>query len=264
MKTANDLNNMIESVTGIYDVLCINGRSKIPSYGKPFMRETKDRLQALLNKEGVGLYELELSSAIDFLMPSTTDFSRSWIGRKVANQIHKNNPSVVTLGCSTGLEVYWIIHFILKKGLLLKNTKVRGIDINFKALETARSGVYNKYYFDTSFYNTRGVEDVIIVDETNNTVRFPNSLKEYADFIQANILDSNCFDSIGLVNLDIVVLMNVLKYMNPNAIQQVLLNVNKVISVGGTLITDTNTFNIVKDHPNFDPIGTHELKCIGK
>jgi len=264
MEDQEDVNRIIEKITGIYDILCIDGRQKLPSFGKPYMRQAPNRLQALLNKEGINIKELGISTAIDFFMPSTTDFSRSWVGNLVAQYVNHDNPKIVTFGCSTGLEIYWIIHFLLKKGTLLSTTKIIGVDINSKALEIARSATYSKYYFDGSFYNKDGVEDVLLVDESLGTVCFPDHFKKSAEFLQGNLLDPNCFRVLEFENLDIIVLMNVLKYMNSSAIQQVLEIVNHSIRIGGILITDVYTFDIVSAHPNFESIGKYALKCISK
>lgn len=247
-KQPNDLNDELEAVTGVQDPLSLRGLFPIPYFG--YDPNIRDRLATLLELEGVTLDQLSLCRAIDFLMPSTTDFCRTWVGERVAALVKAPDPKIVTLGCSTGLEVYWIAHFLRQRGLLSDAGRVMGVDVNASALRIAASGKYDKTFFDASFRRSGPVE-ALSINETNRTVEFNDALKNSVRFGHANFLDLDALRGLGLADLDIVVLMNVLKYLNPQAQNTVLSNAATVLRKGGLLFTDISTLEIVETHPAF-------------
>lgn len=255
MRTAEDLNIAIEDQTGIPDALCVSTRCSMPLFGYPHLGDSHDRLAALLRTEAVNLPTLELRRAINFLMPSTTDFGRSWVGERVVKFVESPDPRIVTLGCSTGLEVYWIAHSLKKQGLLSETGKIMGVDVNEDALEIARHGEYDKFFFDGSFHEgENGARQALVVDERQQKVRFREDLKLYVNFSQGNLVSLESLVSLGLKDMDIVVLMNVLKYMNPAAQQKALANVKEILREGSILYTDVYTCDLVAEHDSFVPV----------
>jgi chemotaxis methyl-accepting protein methylase len=258
MPSPEDLNATIEQVTGIEDVLCLGSRRGGPYFGFDPSREG-DRLKLLLEQEGVDIERLRLQDAINFLMPSTTDFFRPWIGSEIAKLVQAPDPRIVTLGCSTGLEVYSIAHFLRERNLLSLKGKIRGVDVNQKAVDIAKCGVYkleDRYYFDRLKPNNLwgACHESVIFDEGTQTIRFSEEIKSHVDFAQANLLDQKSLRSLGLVNMDIVVIMNVLKYMTPWAQQEVLTNVNAIMREDGILYIDKYTRDLVVKHTYFTPV----------
>jgi chemotaxis methyl-accepting protein methylase len=248
--TPEVLNEKVEEISGIPDILGLHSSNRNrPLFGYKEMQGMRSRFEALLHKCG---QEVDLTTAINFLMPSTTDFSRSWIGEKVADVISKKDPKVVTLGCSTGLEVYWIAYCLLKKGMLSENTKVKGVDINSEALRIARSGVYEKRYFDQGCITKDEAKKALLIDE--NKVSFVDSLKRHVEFLQGNITDIHSMTSLGLESVDVVLVMNVLKYMTRSAIDTVLENISSIISSDGVLFTDIYSFQTVAECAIFEPM----------
>lgn len=262
MRTAEDLNRAIEEQTGVQDPLCNDKNSWIgmPLFGWRELNGSRNRLTALLSSEGIDLPRLELRRAINFLMPSTTDFGRSWVGEKVAKFVESPDPRIVTLGCSTGLEVYWIANFLKKRGLLSERGKIMGVDVNESALEIARRGEYDKEHFDRKFYDRdSGAIEALVVDEVEQRVRFRDDIKPHVNFVQGNIINLESLVSLGLRDMDIVVLMNVLKYMSQAAQQRALANVKAILREGGILYTDVYTCDLVSEHDSFAPID--ENRC---
>ncbi len=266
MRTAEDLNRAIEKRTGISDALCILTRYSMPLFGCPDLKGSRDRLAALLGTEAVDLPTLELKRAINFLMPSTTDFGRSWVGESVAKFVKSPDPRIVTLGCSTGLEVYWIAHFLKGQSLLSERGKIMGVDVNESALKIARSGEYDKKNFDMSFYDEEsGAIEALTIDEEKQRVRFRSDLKPHVDFAQGNLINLRSLVSLGLEGMDIVVLMNVLKYMSPFAQQRALANVKKILREGGIFYTDGYTGDyLLAGHDSFVPVDENQgaFRCV--
>lgn len=265
MRTAEDLNRAIEDQTGIPDALGVSTGRSMPLFGYPHLGNSHDRLAALLRTEAVNLPTLELRRAINFLMPSTTDFGRSWVGEVVVKFVESPDPRIATLGCSTGLEVYWIAHSLKKQGLLSETGKIMGVDVNESALEIARRGEYDKKHFDRSFYDREsGVMEALTVDEAEQRVRFRRDLKPHADFTHGNLLNLESLFSLGLKDMDIVVLMNVLKYMNPAAQQKALANVKEILREGSILYTDVYTCDLVAEHDSFVPVddSNRAFRCV--
>lgn len=267
MRNVKDLNREIECEVGVKDALCVgrNAWRGIPLFGHRYLNGSRDRLGALLRTEGVDLPSLELRRAINFLMPSTTDFSRSWVGERVAQFVESPDPRIVTFGCSTGLEVYWIAHFLKKQGLLSERGKIMGLDVNQSALEIARHGEYDKKYFDRGFYEREsGAAEALIIDELQQKVRFRDDLKSHVNFAQGNLINLESLNSLGLENMDVVVLMNVLKYMSPVAQQKALAGVKVILREGGIFHTDVYTSDLVLAHDSFAAIDDTRcaFKCV--
>lgn len=247
-KQPHDLNYELETATGVRDPLSLRGSFQIPYFG--WAPNIRDRLTALLELEGVPLEQLPLNRAVDFLMPSTTDFTRTWVGEEVTKLVNAPDPKIVTLGCSTGLEVYWIAHFLRQSGLLSDEGRVTGVDVNASALRIAASGKYDKTFFDATFPRSGPVE-ALSIDDVNRTVEFNDALKSSVHFRHANLLDFDALLELGLADMDLVVLMNVLKYLNPQAQNTVLSNAAKILHKDGLLFTDNYTLDVVGEHPAF-------------
>lgn len=236
----------------MFKTLCcidINSWIGIPLFGRRELNGSQDRLASLLRLDGIDLPRLELRRAINFLMPSTTDFRRTWVGEGVAKVVKSPDPRIVTFGCSTGLEVYWIAHSLKRRDLLSERGIIIGVDVNESALEIARRGEYDKESYDRGFSDREfGVMEALVVDEVEQRVRFRDDIKLHVNFAQGNLIDLGSLVSLGLQDMDIVVLMNVLKYMSPAAQQRVLANVKATLHEGGILYTDGYTCDLVLEH----------------
>jgi chemotaxis methyl-accepting protein methylase len=254
-RLSDDLSRQIEVETGVRKVCADYDMTAPPFFGFHLSGHSQcsSRLTSLLATTG----SLEVTQAVKFLMPSTTDFGRSRIGPLVARWVQSSDPRIVSLGCSTGVEVYWIVHYLKNAGLLYNQTKVRGIDINESALEIARGGSYpdsgvNEDFVDA--FAAPNAREALVFDEPPGTVRFRDELRQHVDFTQANLLNLESLRVLGLRDMHVVVLMHTLKHMNPGAVQVVLSNAAAILSEGGCLLTDVanSNFALVREHPLFE------------
>ena len=139
-------------------------------------------------------------------------------------------------GCSTGEEPYSLL-IILKQ--LIPDWEqwkilVLGTDINEKALEKAKQGIYSNWSFrlvepelQKRYFNRHTVEWEI-----------DRKLRQFVNFSYVNLVNDN-FPNISknIYNMDLIVCRNVFVYFEAKYISLVLKKISKTLRPGGYLMT---------------------------
>ncbi len=161
------------------------------------------------------------------------------------------NIRILTAPCSSGEEVYSIVFAILENREVFNNLNIEliGIDIDSFMITKAKRAIYTK----------RSVEKLPkkylkkYFKEINSFYHLDRKLRNYANFLQGNIFDTNFINKLG--KFDIIFSRNMLIYFNDNDKQKAieifhrLLNSNGIIFLGHA---DTNMIN----HKLFIPLKT--------
>jgi len=140
----------------------------------------------------------------------------------------KNNIKVLSAGCSTGEEPY-TLSIILNEMLdPFHKFKIVAVDIDEKALEKARTGIYN----------SRSVKDVPEVylkkyfDILPSGFLVKQIVKANVDFRKANLMDRDILLSLGR-NFDFIFCRNVLIYFSDESRRKVVENFYSMMNPGG-------------------------------
>jgi chemotaxis protein methyltransferase CheR len=139
-------------------------------------------------------------------------------------------------GCSTGEEPYSLL--IILKQLIPDWERweilVLGTDINEKALEKAKQGIYSNWSFrlvepelQKRYFNRHTVEWEI-----------DRKLRQFVNFSYVNLVNDN-FPNISknIYNMDLIVCRNVFVYFEAKYISLVLKKISKTLRPGGYLMT---------------------------
>lgn len=135
-------------------------------------------------------------------------------------------------GCSTGEEPYSIAITLFKtiENIHEHDIKILATDINTKALEVARMGIYNRTNSDILDHYT-GSFDVI---EKNHIakIQIKETIREIITFRKLNLLETWPMKN----SFDIIFCRNVIIYLKPFVIEQLFEKFDKLLEVGGFLI----------------------------
>ena len=239
-----------------------------PYYGGDKPGTTQKDVRELLQKVCWGEAEMELTpEMVDTLLPSTTCFSRPRTGRMVAEYSDRQYPNVVNLGCSTGLECYWTAHYLRSQGRIAQDENtILGIDVNESALKIARRGSYERWYYDkrkSGFHDFDRLEgdftdferSALIVRGSYERVEFDPRLKPLVKFESANLLDRDrLIELVGEGSADVITIMNVLKYLSPEAVRTVMDNALALLAEGGILILDNGGWRSLVDYDKVERV----------
>ncbi len=121
---------------------------------------------------------------------------------------NESNIKVACIGCAYGQEVYSTAMFLDNLGL---QYEVIGIDINPKAIQFAKNGVYHieeMYDIPGEYYHC------FSVDYDHDIITISDNIKQHVRFYQGNVLDhqfmSHFFDQCNMI-----LFRNTLMYMLP-------------------------------------------------
>jgi len=171
----------------------------------------------------------------------------------------KNNltPTIVSFGCSNGQEAYSISMYLKENGL---NPTIVGIDIDGQAVKNAKSGIYSAYSLQklpkefTKYFSTLDKKKYVISDEVKKNVHF----------FKLNILKDDIGKILPKDKVDIVLMNNVLIYLNKKTIDFVIEKITNILKPGGILLTTEEEFSI-KTFYNYLKIGkTNNLHFYSK
>jgi chemotaxis protein methyltransferase CheR len=134
-------------------------------------------------------------------------------------------------GCSTGEEAY-TLSIVARRALPKGAFSVLGSDVNPKAVEAARVGVYTQW-------SLRGVEhahlDGLMISGTQ-TVRVHDDVKASVRFDTHNLLDPAAYPPAGMSSFECIVCRNVLIYMTAGARAKVIESLASCLTPGGVLV----------------------------
>ncbi|MCX7793544.1 MAG: protein-glutamate O-methyltransferase CheR [Thermodesulfovibrionales bacterium] len=138
---------------------------------------------------------------------------------------------ILSLGCSSGEEVYTLSILLYEKGILFPGREViiTGIDLDPRAVKKAKEAVYT----DNSFRNKEIPLKKYFIKE-DRFYRIRDVYKKIVDFRTGNILDRNIF--LEFMNRDMIFCRNVFIYMTEEAIIKILENIHASLAVDGYLI----------------------------
>ncbi len=137
--------------------------------------------------------------------------------------IRKHNPQVLSVGCSTGEEVYSIAAKLLRSGHAL--FRVHGTDISGPCIATAQAGVYKPH---------PEMRTDIAANAGAGTIRIHQWVRDAVSFEVHNIMSDN---PISLSSPDLIVTQNMLIYYKPETRHQILTRLGMMLCSNGYLIT---------------------------
>ena len=138
---------------------------------------------------------------------------------------------ILSAGCSSGEEAYTIAMLLLESGGFSWDWDVRitGVDIDARALEAARQGVYR----ERAFWATEPhlVERYLKRQGDSYLVR--DILRKWISFVPGNLLE--LADSAGGEQFDVILCRNVLIYFADQTVQRVVDNFGALQAPGAYL-----------------------------
>ncbi len=164
----------------------------------------------------------------------------------------ENPLRIWSAACSTGEEPYTIGMLVEDSGLFRPGTvKIIATDINKKALNKAKSGLYKKN--SLSFRRTPDWAYSKFFVELGEDYRVKDSIIEMVDFRHVNLLDNDIINKIE--KSDIVFCRNVLIYFDNNAIRKIVNAIYDILKPGGYLFLG-HAETITGLHTGFEVIYT--------
>ncbi|MEM6253190.1 MAG: protein-glutamate O-methyltransferase CheR [Cyanobacteria bacterium P01_D01_bin.156] len=142
---------------------------------------------------------------------------------------------ICSAGCSTGEEPYSIAILLTQLIPDLKNwdLTIFGIDINSKAVEKARAGIYRPWSF-------RGVDRTVqsrFFRVANNDYQINDAIREMVNFKVVNLVDSSFLDpTLDIKDMDLILCRNVFIYFSDSAIANTLDKFYHALSPSGYLL----------------------------
>jgi chemotaxis protein methyltransferase CheR len=138
---------------------------------------------------------------------------------------------IVSAGCSTGEEVYTLAMLLQESAAFAWDWELRitGIDVDYRALERARSGSYSQNSFRATApqylkrYFTPCGEQMVVRDALRKSVRF----------LEGNLLELEAV--VPERQVDIVFCRNVLIYFRDDTSKRVVDNFSSLLAPGGYL-----------------------------
>ncbi len=184
-------------------------------------------------------HRTELDSLIDEVTVPETWFFRdkepfaflmSYVTKKWSWKKRERPLRVLSVPCSSGEEPYSIAISLMEAGISEEMICLDAVDINRRALEKARNGVYGKNSFRDSTFH-RFIHYFQSLPKNEYSVR--NNLLRVVNFIHGNILKNNFLGD--RAPYDIIFCRNLLIYMDFEARQSILRTLSKLLKQDGLL-----------------------------
>lgn len=140
---------------------------------------------------------------------------------------------ILSAGCSTGEEPYSIAMLLRERfGSECESLlRITGVDIDSKAIATARKGIYGKSSF-------RGIDPAMqeryFIPEAGGSYRICDAVRRQVDFEVVNLLDTG--NSLGMLLPDIILYRNVSIYFQQDVQQSIFSCLADLLNDGGYLI----------------------------
>lgn len=245
--------------------------------GKGYLVET--RLAPLVRREGVaGIDELLIrlrtsagsalaQEVVEALVTNETSFfrdpfvfeslARDVIPELMVRRRQERSLSIWSAACSSGQEPYslaMLFHERFANECAHWKLRVTASDLSTRMLERARQGSYSKLEIG------RGLSDHQIrrhFQSTGNAFQIDSRLRDTVEFRQINLVQ----EWPALAPFDLVLLRNVLIYMDAATRQQILGRLRAVLRPGGYVILGTTEATFDADAA-FDRIDKGGLRCL--
>lgn len=190
-----------------------------------------DLLEAVLVAETWFFRDRE---AIDALTRLVRD---SWLPSHTSGTLR-----LLSLPCSTGEEPYSIVMSLLDAGVAPERFHLEAMDINARALASARQGVYGRNSFrkgDLEFRHRhfRPAKEEFVLDPV---------VRSCVHFSQSNILESGASTAEG--NYDFIFFRNLLIYLDPAARRKALARIGQMLAPAGILFVGPAEQSLLLDH----------------
>jgi chemotaxis protein methyltransferase CheR len=268
--SAEEMNSLTESILARYgiDFTCYEPKS---------LRRRIIRALNLFNLASVHELWVRLLSDSKFIQVFTNEISVGmtsmfrdpilWINLKKRiskDYRHRESVSIWHAGCSTGEEVY-TLGILLQETYLQDKAKAYATDINMKAIEEAKNGVYTKIKMienETNYREYNPNKDFPIYFSTSGKDAVMNAqLVSHASFAYHNLI-TDSFPS----GFDMILCRNVMIYFDAAAKTKLLSKFYDAHKPDGYLIVgffdtmsyliDTNKFKLVDDEAGiFQKVG---------
>jgi chemotaxis protein methyltransferase CheR len=205
-------------------------------YGFGNKRELSKMMSLLTNTETYFFRETpQLDVFYESLLPELRE-------RKLAR--NEKTIRVLSAGCSSGEEVYTLAMLTFETGKFFWgwDVKIIGMDINERALETARNGDY----YERSFRMTDEKYRQRFFSPNSGNYKAKNNIRGMTSFMSGNITDTLIWDTMR--DIDIIFCRNVLIYFSDEKLKTAIENFYKALRKGGYLLlghseTLTGIFN---------------------
>ncbi|MES9938235.1 MAG: CheR family methyltransferase [Sedimenticola sp.] len=219
----------------IMERLIQTGLKSIPDYGRMLMKigsedpEWLDLLHQLIVGETYFFRDKGQTDLLkDYLLPKLVERNRA-----------RRELRIWSAGCSTGEELYSIAILLAQiPGIKDSwNLHLLGTDINRRALEKARAGVFG----DWSFRNTDSAAKQRYFREHDGHWHITNSIKEMVTFKYHNMV-TGAFPvrDDTLHDMDLIICRNVFIYFSPETTGMVLPKLVSTLKQGGYLLAGHN------------------------
>jgi chemotaxis protein methyltransferase CheR len=193
-------------------------------YGFGNKREHSKMMSLLTNTETYFFRETpQLDVFYDVLLPELRE-------RKLAR--NEKTIRVLSAGCSTGEEVYTLAMLTFETGKFFWewDVQIMGMDINERALETAKSGIY----YDRSFRMTDAKYMQRFFSPNTGNYKAKDNIKRMTSFISGNITDTAAWNTMR--DIDVIFCRNVLIYFSDEKLKIAVENFYKALRKGGFLL----------------------------
>ncbi len=162
----------------------------------------------------------------------------------INKRIRMNNNdkiSILSAPCATGEEAYSIAIQLLEAGILPNSFSITALDISKKYLQLAKEGIYTKtsFRFEIDFLKKYFTEE-------NGKLLINNKIKNLINFRCENLISNDFFNSLEF--FDYIFCKNVLIYLNENARQKVLHNLDKKLKKDGIIFSGHSEFMIFQNY----------------
>jgi two-component system, chemotaxis family, CheB/CheR fusion protein len=217
-----------------------------------YLREHQIEVDALYQDVLIGVTSF-------FRDPATFEtLGREIFPRLLATKAADSPIRVWVPGCSTGEEVYslamCVLEFLAERSLPVPPIQIFGTDLNPKAIEFARGGIYPPGVIG-ALSPTRLERFFLAV---NGSYQMRKAVRDLCVFAQHNLLKDPPFSRIDLLSCQ-----NVLIYLGQGAQRKVLQTFHYALSPQGILLLGpSETIGTASDL--FAPVGEHKRQLYGK
>lgn len=137
--------------------------------------------------------------------------------------------NILSVPCATGEEVYSLAALLSSLGISPQRAQIKGIDISYRCIQTAKHGIYGKYSLRGEIYP--GTEGFIVPD--GKTWRVSDNCKQFCTFERHDAFQYLC-DNPG--SFSVILCRNLLIYLNSETQHKLLTSLIHSLTPSGLLI----------------------------
>lgn len=144
--------------------------------------------------------------------------------------LRKKDCKILSFGCAKGQEPYTIAIYLHSLSL---EAEILGIDIDERAINEAKKGVYSEY----SLRNIPSEYKKYFHTTEDGKYEIDKKIKDKVKFYSTNILKEDIEEIVKVESIDIVLINNVLIYFTEKMIETVISTLFQLLKKGGLLLT---------------------------